>query len=64
MILELVYGADVRRVLHRCSSLTRFKGSGGQLWPKTNPKQQNIKTKMIIVPRGLLATKKCQARFG
>jgi hypothetical protein len=26
----------------------RLKGSGGQLWPKTNPKEQTTKTKMII----------------
>ncbi len=31
-------------------SLTRFKGSWGQLWPKTGPKQQTIKTKMTVVP--------------
>ena len=39
------------------SSLTRLKGSWDQLWPKTGPKQQKTKTKMIIFPRGLSATK-------
>ena len=63
MALELVYGANFRRVLHHFSSLTRLKGSWGQLWPKTGPKQQNTKTKIIIFPRGLTATKFDRAKF-
>ncbi len=39
------------------SSLTRLKGSWDQLWPKTNPKQEKTKTKTIIFPRGLPASK-------
>jgi hypothetical protein len=52
MALELVYGANFRCGLHHISSLTRLKGSWGQLWSKTNPKRPKTKTKMIIFPRG------------
>ncbi len=38
MVLELVSGADFRCVLHHLSSLTRLKGSWGQVWPENNPK--------------------------
>jgi hypothetical protein len=47
----------IKCVLHSFSSLTRLKGSWGQLWPKTDPEQQKTKTKMIIFPRGLTATR-------
>ncbi len=58
MASELVYGANVRCVLHHFSSLARSKGSWGQLWrPKTGPKQHKTKTKMIMFPKGLIATK-------
>ncbi len=56
MALEFVYGVHFRCDLHHYSSLSRFKGSWGQLWPKTGPNQQNMKTKTIISPRGLTAT--------
>ena len=52
--LELVPGANFICVLQHFSCPTRLKGSWGQLWPKTSPKQP--KTKMIIFPRGLTAT--------
>ena len=56
MAFKLVYGANFRCVLHHFSSLTRLKGSCGQLWPKTCPKHSKTKSKMIIFPRGLAAT--------
>ncbi len=43
--LQLVYGANFRCVLYHFSSLTRLKGSWGKLWPKTDPKQQQLKLK-------------------
>ena len=56
MALELVYGANFMCVLHHFSSLTCLKGFWGQLWPKTDPTQQQNITKMIISPRGLTAS--------
>jgi hypothetical protein len=50
MGVELVYGANFKCVLHHFSSLTRLKGSWGQLGPKTDPKQPKRDTKMIIFP--------------
>ncbi len=46
MTLELVHGADLGRILYHFSSPTRFKGSWGQLGPKTDPKQSKTKTKI------------------
>ena len=46
--ISWIYGANLSGVLHRFSSLTRFKGSRGQLWPKTDPKQQNTKIEVMI----------------
>ncbi len=38
MVLELVSGSDFRCVLHHLASLTRLKGSWGQVWPANGPK--------------------------
>ena len=62
MALELIYVPNSRCVPYCFWSLTRLKGSWGQLWPKTVPKQQQTKTKIILFPRGLTATK-CTWRF-
>ncbi len=56
MVLESAYEANFRCVLHHLSSLTRSKGPWGQLWPKTDPKEPTTTTKMIMSPRGLIAT--------
>ncbi len=64
MTLEVVYGPNVvcvLRHLRHFSSLARFIGSGGQLWPKTTPKQQQ--TEMIMFPRGLTATEREELGF-
>ena len=51
MTIQLVCGANYRCVLHQhhLSSLTRLKGSWGQLWPTTDPTLQTIKTNRIII---------------
>jgi hypothetical protein len=35
---DFVSGVDFRYVLHHLSSLTRFKGSWGRVWPESSPK--------------------------
>ena len=46
MALELVSGADFRCVLHHLSSLTRLKGSWGQVWSENDPKPK-LKSKIL-----------------
>ncbi len=53
MALYLTYGAACC-TLHHFSSLSRFKGSWGQLWPTDGPKLEQTKTTMIISPRGFI----------
>ncbi len=39
--LRLVSGTDFRSLLHHSSSLTRLKGSWGQVWPENGPKTKH-----------------------
>ena len=50
---SLVHGSNSRCALHHCPSLARSKGSWGQLWPNTDPRQQ---TTAQIVRRRAYAT--------
>ncbi len=62
MALNVVCGTNFRCVLHHLSSLTRSNRYWGQLCPKTDPKQQKNKTKMIMFLRVLSASKWCSQK--
>ena len=54
MTLQLVPGANLWCVLHHFSSLTRWSGSRGQVWPKVTEKTK-LKFKFLFL--GMIATK-------
>ncbi len=47
MVFELVFGVDVRCLLHHFSSLTCLKGSWGQVWPGHGPKPK-LKFSLLV----------------
>ncbi len=56
MDLKLVFGANLRCVLHLFLEPAPFKGVMRPIVAKSRPQTAKNKTKMIVFPRGLDAT--------
>ncbi len=47
MALELVYGADIKSILHHFVGPTGWEGSPALVWPKTGPNRPKLKLQFV-----------------